>query len=224
MKNKVITLSLAILTATVLLIGCGSMNNKEEATTVEEITETEETTTVEEITDEENSTTDEETTETKDTEYGTELEDDPNDVGLADTSDAIIDGDMVFASDVDPADKNQIMKAREVQLADMDFCDENSDGLIDKDEAKEVASMIDNDMIESWKDFISGKDISEYTLDKSTSSSSSSSSNSSSTSGLTQQQMDELIGATPDNTANTPQLHGLTDEDFEGLRTDVTVY
>jgi hypothetical protein len=221
MKNKVITLSLTILTATVLLIGCGSMNNKEEATTVEETTETEETTTVEEITDEEKLTTDE---ETEDTEYGTVLEDDPNDVGLADTSDAIIDGDMVFASDVDPADKNQIMKAREAQLVDMDFCDENSDGLVDKDEAKEVASMIDDDMIESWNDFISGKDISEYTLDKSTSSSSSSSSNSSSTSGLTQQQMDELIGATPDNTANTRQIDPNEVVDHSGMRTDGYAY
>jgi uncharacterized protein YraI len=67
MKNKVITLSLTILTATVLLIGCGSMNNKEEATTVEEITDEEnstteiETSTVEETTTEIETSTVEET-------------------------------------------------------------------------------------------------------------------------------------------------------------------
>jgi uncharacterized protein YceK len=67
MKNKVITLSLTILTATLLLIGCGSINNKEEATTVQEATETEETITVEEITDEENSTTEIETSTVEET-------------------------------------------------------------------------------------------------------------------------------------------------------------
>jgi hypothetical protein len=125
--------------------------------------------------------------------------------------DVTVDGNFTFAGDVDPADKEQILKARDEISLSVAECDDNGDGLIDKDEAATAAFMYDDETI----DFL--KDIRENVVDDILNESSSSSSSSSSTQGVGK------VEAWEDNTANTPQIE-YGKGDYSQLPDGITVY
>jgi hypothetical protein len=127
-----------------------------------------------------------------------------------------VDGDFTFAADVDPADKAQILKARDEAGLDASDCDTNGDGLIDKDEAADAAFLFDDEVIADANDF--AESIKKSLEDELMQEIESSSSTSESTTGTGK------VESWADNTANTPQIDFSTPTDHTNLEKGVTVY
>jgi hypothetical protein len=93
-------------------------------------------------------------TETDETETSTEtetFEEETSTVEETQTSSIVevtVDGDFTFAADVSEEDKAQILKARDAISIEPSDCDENGDGIIDKDEAVNAAFLYDDELIE----------------------------------------------------------------------------
>jgi hypothetical protein len=142
-------LIVATITATILT-GCGSKDTESEieseTTTVEETTEVE-TSTIEETPSESETTTTEVETSTIE-ETTTEEE---TSIVEETTTDVIVKNGITFAGDADEADLDQIMKAVDADVQVLDICDNNRDGIISKEEAKEGAEFFDDAFIEEWK-------------------------------------------------------------------------
>jgi hypothetical protein len=132
----------------------------------------------------------------------------------------IVDGDFTFASDAAQSDIDQILKARDEIELSVDECDDNGDGLIDKDEAATAAFMYDDETIEAIKSISNSHDdivnsvVNEILQENS--SNSSSSSNSTQGAGKV-----ETWTADP---GTTPQIDYSTPSDHTNLDRGVTVY
>jgi hypothetical protein len=127
-----------------------------------------------------------------------------------------VDGDFTFAADVDPADKAQILKARDEAGLDASDCDTNGDGLIDKDEAADAAFLFDDEVIADANDF--AESIKKSLEDELMQEIESSSSSSESTTGTGKV---ETWTADP---GTTPQIDFSTPIDHSDLEKGVTVY
>jgi hypothetical protein len=151
-KNKYIALlSLTSILVGSQLVGCGkSVENAEEITesTIEEISTEVETSTIEE-------TTSESETEVTEVEASTNADNDTSNetetTTESSTTATIVKDDMVFAFDVLESDIEQIMIARDFDLIlGMEDCDTDGDGIISKAEARELAKVYNDEVIDNW--------------------------------------------------------------------------
>jgi major membrane immunogen (membrane-anchored lipoprotein) len=136
MKNKIIKRLLISIMTISILTGCGSQDAVSETVEMESQTETStETETDETETSTETETFEEETSTVEETQTSSIVE-------------VTVDGDFTFAADVSEEDKAQILKARDAISIEPSDCDENGDGIIDKDEAVNAAFLYDDELIE----------------------------------------------------------------------------
>jgi cell division protein FtsL len=213
MKGKTIrTLLISVTMAATILTGCNSndktLTTENETATIEESTTDVENYAVDKTTEIETSTIEETTTE----EETFSIEE--NSTVEETTTDIIIRDSMVFSGDADEADINQIMKAVAVEVTDMDDCDENGDGVIDKDEAAEMASILDDNMIQEMRDYydsIFNDDFTNSVVDNYMNSNSNSSSTSNSTTESTPSTSTSTITPRKDETNEDEFIHPGTD-------------